>query len=58
MGDMTCRKCGADVRTCGGYLQRVNEKGAPGIWECRPVCGSDLPQDVSLILAIDRKSVV
>lgn len=50
--DLACRKCGATAHNCGGYLQRVNAKGVPGIWECRPVCGADLPRDVALDLAL------
>lgn len=48
-----CRKCGVSMAKCGGYLTRVNEKGVPGIWECRPVCGADLPPDTRVMLAID-----
>ena len=48
---MICRKCGKTALEIGGYLARVNEKGVAGIWECRPVCGADLPQDTKLMLA-------
>ena len=51
--EIKCRKCGASAEKCGGYLARVNEKGVPGIWECRPVCGSDLPMETRLQLAIE-----
>lgn len=33
-----CRRCGQHVNAIRGYLHRVNEKGVPGIWECRPRC--------------------
>jgi len=49
---MKCRICGKGVLEIGGYMARVNEKGVPGIWECRPMCGADLPQDTKLMLAI------
>ena len=52
MDTMKCRICGKGVLEIGGYLTRVNEKGVPGIWECRPMCGADLPQDTKLMLAI------
>lgn len=50
---MNCRICGKTALEIGGYLQRVNEKGVPGIWECRPNCSADLPQDTRLLLAIE-----
>jgi hypothetical protein len=53
MSGITCQKCGSDAAQCKGYLQRVNEKGVPGIFECRPVCGADLPQDTRVLLAIE-----
>ncbi|HET6631567.1 MAG TPA: hypothetical protein VFG73_02510 [Rhodanobacteraceae bacterium] len=49
----TCRLCGKPLRRVGGYLQRVNEKGVPGIFECRPSCDADLPPDTRLLLALD-----
>lgn len=53
--DMKCRRCGRAAHEIGGYLARVNEKGLPGIWECRPNCAADLPQDVALMLAIEEE---
>lgn len=53
---MNCRKCGKTPHECGGYLARMNEKGAKGIWECRPSCDSDLPFDTKLELAIEGES--
>lgn len=41
-GDIRCRKCRANAFECGGYLARVNEKGVPGVWECRPSCEVDM----------------
>lgn len=46
-----CGKLGSELQ--GAYLTRVNEKGVPGIWECRPVCGSSLPQETLLMMAIE-----
>jgi hypothetical protein len=43
---MKCRLCGKGPLEIGGYLQRVNEKGMPGIWECRPSCGANLKTPV------------
>lgn len=34
-------------------MKRVNEKGVKGIWECRPTCDADLPQETNLMLAIE-----
>lgn len=34
----TCQLCGKSVHEASGFLQRVNEKGVPAIWECRPNC--------------------
>jgi len=36
-----CRKCGQgpmETADRGAYLNRVNEKGVTGIWECAPSC--------------------
>ena len=49
----TCRLCGKAAYEIGGYLTRVNEKGVPGIWECRPTCDADLPFETNLILALE-----
>lgn len=48
-----CRLCGKSVFEIRGYLHRVNEKGVPGIWECRPSCNADLTQDEALLAAVD-----
>lgn len=37
----------------GAYLARVNETGVPGIWECRPSCAADLPQETLLPMALE-----
>lgn len=50
---MKCRLCNKTLKEIGGYLQRVNPKGEDGIWECRPVCDADLPQETNLLLAIE-----
>ncbi len=52
---MKCHKCGTPIMEVpdGIYLQRVNEKGVDGIWECRPNCGQPLPsQDAAVLAAI------
>lgn len=50
-----CRLCGKEVHELhGAYLIRVNEKGIPGIWECRPACGSTLSQGELLLRAINQ----
>ncbi len=46
-----CGKLGSEIQ--GAYLTRVNEKGVTGIWECRPVCGSNLPQETLLMMAVE-----
>lgn len=49
-----CRLCGKSISELrGAYLTRVNEKGVPGIWECRPTCEADLPQEALLVMAIE-----
>lgn len=52
-GSAHCRKCGKHVTEIRGYLTRVNAKGVPGIWECRPSCDSTLSQDEALIALIE-----
>lgn len=51
---IVCRRCGC----AGAYMERVNEKGLPGIFECRPVCGAPLSDEESLIAAVDRYSAL
>lgn len=50
---MKCRKCGKGIADIQGWLERVNEKGVPGIWECRPTCGSVLSNEDRIIGAIE-----
>lgn len=50
---MKCRLCGKSALQIGGYLERVNEKGVEGIWECRPICGVYLEPDERIIAAIE-----
>lgn len=50
---MKCRKCGATPNDPPYRLDRVNEKGVPGIWECRPACGAKQTQEEALIGAIN-----
>ncbi|MFZ5699695.1 MAG: hypothetical protein ACOY9J_13470 [Pseudomonadota bacterium] len=49
-----CRICGRGLGQIGGYLQRVNEKGVPGVWECSPTCAADLPTETVLLMAVER----
>lgn len=52
--DTKCRLCGIHISELrGAYLTRVNEKGVPGVWECRPMCEGNLPQETLLLMAID-----
>lgn len=53
---MKCHLCGKHANEIGGWLERVNEKGVPGIWECRPMCGADLPQAERVMGAIEGSS--
>lgn len=47
-----CRLCGKKAGEVS-LLQRVNEKGVEGIWECRPSCDESLPQAEALIAAVE-----
>lgn len=53
---MNCHICGIHAKDCKGWLARVNEKGVDGIWECRPMCGADLPMEVALVGALEQES--
>ena len=53
MNHLNCRKCGANQFTCGGYLQRVNDTGVDGIWECRPSCHAQMTDIERLLAAIE-----
>lgn len=53
---MKCRKCHRGADEINGYLHRVNEKGVPGIWECRPYCNTDISQDEAVMAAITGES--
>ena len=48
-----CRLCYRDANHINGYLSRVNEKGVPGIWECRPSCDVIQSPDEALFQAIN-----
>ena len=49
-----CRLCGVKGHEAKGVvLQRVNEKGIEGIWECRPICGAQMSSDDAVVAAID-----
>jgi hypothetical protein len=49
-----CRLCGVKGSEARGVvLQRVNEKGVEGIWECRPLCGAKMSDPDVLQAAIE-----
>jgi hypothetical protein len=50
-----CRLCGKTANETKAVLVRVNEKGVTGIWECRPICGTGLPDDERILAAIDGR---
>jgi len=52
-GKAVCQICGKSPFETGGYLARVNEKGIPGVWECRPSCDAYLSTADKLIQAIE-----
>lgn len=52
VSDLKCRKCGKSAPEIKGWLHRVNEKGVPGIWECRPSCGAKLTNEQAILGAI------
>lgn len=49
---MKCRLCGRTVHEIKGFLQRVNEKGVAGIWECRPSCDTNITNEEAVLLAV------
>jgi hypothetical protein len=51
--DLKCRICGKCAHEIGGFLHRLNKGEIPSIWECRPTCDADLPDDTALIMAIE-----
>lgn len=51
---MKCRKCGKGANEIGGFLKRVNEKGVPGIWECRPACAVEMTLEDRLLCALEH----
>lgn len=50
---MECSKCGRSLHDGNAWLARVNAKGQPGVWECRPNCDADLPNDVAVQWAVE-----
>lgn len=49
---IVCRLCGKNGMEAGRWLTRVNERGTPGVWECRPSCTSTLSSDDVVVAAI------
>lgn len=55
MNDFIRRICGdnpGDASKRGAYLARMNAKGVPGVWECRPSCALHGDQDDATIAAV------
>lgn len=51
-----CRRCGIKGHEAVGVvLQRVNEKGVEGIWECRPICGAQMSEGDAVEAAIEGR---
>lgn len=49
-----CRRCGVKGSEAKGVvLQRMNEKGVEGIWECRPICRAQMGDSDALVAAIE-----
>lgn len=55
---MKCNLCGADMKSCKGWLERVNAKGVLGVYECRPVCGADLPLNERVLGAVEPDAAI
>ena len=51
--DLKCKWCGKAAHEIGGYLERLNKGELPSIWECRPRCDADLPDDIAIMMAIE-----
>lgn len=51
--DLKCRKCGKSAPEIRGWLERVNERGVPGIWECRPSCDAKPTNEEAILGAIN-----
>ena len=47
-----CHKCQKNQSQINGWLERVNERGVPGIFECRPRCDCILTQEQHIIGAL------
>ena len=54
---MKCNKCGKTLFQCSGWLERVNEKGVDGIFECRPSCEAHLSEESAVIGAITGEAL-
>lgn len=52
---MICRICGRNQNEISGWLARVNEKGVPGVWECRPSCDTSITKEQAILGAITGK---
>jgi hypothetical protein len=48
-----CRLCRKGPNEVHAVLQRVNEYGVAGIWECRPICGAQMSDDDGIVAAIE-----
>ena len=53
---MKCQKCEKSAHEVKCWLERVNEKGVPGIFECRPHCGAVMTPEQAILQALDGSS--
>ena len=51
-----CHKCQKNQSQINGWLERVNERGVPGIFECRPHCDCILTQEQRIIGALTGRA--
>lgn len=50
--EIKCQLCDKGINECGGWLERVNEKGVPGVYECRPSCTAVMNRDEAVVNAV------
>jgi len=54
---MHCRKCKREAWESGNCMIRMNERGVPGIFECKPSCFNDNTFEENLDLALRRETI-
>ncbi len=52
---MKCEKCGKSAHEIKCWLERVNEKGVKGKFECRPYCGAVMSAEEAILEALEIK---